>query len=288
MKRLAIALPLLVSLAACEAPPAPPEAEAAPPAVAAPDATSPDATAPDTMPAPEAGQVPRAFLCRGNEPFWALDINANGALLKTPDAETLLEGELKANDGGSYAFRGAAPDQPEESVSALIMPGQCFDTMADGPAMPFSAQASFGGQPVASGCCTVEYGLDLAAAPMAEAAAKPATDWSRHLPDLAAAVGRCVLDGGVAAEEVTAAWPMNRGKAGVRLRDAGGDRFDCIVDLGTGRIEDLLPVAAEDQMPGEGTPRWLPERELPPVLHCGRVERAPDGGYLHYPDGCGG
>lgn len=283
MKRLAVAVPLLLCIAACSEPPAPPESEATPPPVAA----AADVPAADVPPAPEAGQVPRAFLCRGNEPFWALDINAAGALLKTPEAETALTGELKANDGGSYAFRGAPADLPEESVSALIIPGQCFDTMADGPAMPFSTQASFADGAVAGGCCTVEYGLDLAAAPQAEAEGKPDDDWSRRLPELATAIRRCVLDGGVAADVVTTAWPMNRGKAGVRLRDTGGDRFDCIVDLGSGQIEQLLPVAAGEQMPGEGAPMWLPEREMPPVLHCGRVERTPGGGYLHYPEGCG-
>ena len=50
--------------------------------------------------------------------------------------------------------------------------------------------------------------------------------------------------------------------------------------------------AAEGELaPGEGSPLWLPVRENPPVLHCGRVERAlgADGGlqgYLHYRAGC--
>ena len=287
MKRLALTVSLLALLCACGAPPAPP----APPAPEAPTPPVADepAPAPATAPA-DTGQVPRAFLCRGNEPFWALDVHASGGLLKTPDAEIELLGQLKANNGGSFAFRGAPDGSPEDEVSALIAPGQCFDTMADGPALPFSAQASFADGAVASGCGAVEYGLDLDAAPLAQAGDKPATDWSRRLPELSGAVQRCVLDGGVATDVVTAAWPMNRGKAGVRLRDTGGDRFDCVVDLETGAIEDVRPVAADDAMPGEGMPLWLPAREPPPVLHCGRVERVPDdqdGGTLHYPEGCG-
>jgi uncharacterized membrane protein len=289
MKRLALTVSLLTLLAACKAPPAPPEPEVA----AAPEATAPAPVSTDAPAASGAalpGQVPRAFLCRGNEPFWALEINGGGALLKTPEAEIALLGELRANSGGSFAFRGAPDGSPEDEVSALITPGQCFDTMADGPASPFSVQASFDDGVVASGCCRVEYGLDLATAPEANAAAKPATDWSRLLPELSGAVQRCVLDGGVATDVVTTAWPMNRGKAGVRLRDTGGDRFDCLVDLETGAIEDVKPVAADDTMPGEGLPLWLPERDMPPVLQCGRVERVPadqGGGTLHYPDGCG-
>lgn len=284
MKRLALTASLLAVLAACQAPPAPPAPELAP----VPEPAEPAPIAAPAEPSP--GQVPRAFLCRGNEPFWALDIHPGGALLKTPEAEIELLGELRANNGGSFAFRGAPDGSPEEPVSALIAPGQCFDTMADGPAMPFSAQASFADGAVASGCCSVEYGIDLASAPEAEAGTKPATDWSRLLPELSGAVQRCVQDGGVATDVVTTAWPMNHGKAGVRLRDTGGDRFDCLVDLETGAIEDVRPVPAGETMPGEGMPLWLPERDMPPVLHCGRVERVPadqDGGTLHYPEGCG-
>lgn len=174
MKRLALTVSLLALLSACKAPPAPPEpgAEAAPAPAQTQPAAPPEAAPVDASP----DQVPRAFLCRGNEPFWALDIHAGGALLKTPDAETELLGELKANNGGSFAFRGAPDGSPEEAVSALVAPGQCFDTMADGPAMPFSVQASFADGVVASGCCSVEYDIDLAAAPEASAGAKPAED----------------------------------------------------------------------------------------------------------------
>jgi uncharacterized membrane protein len=288
MKLRLLALALLLPLAACrQDAPAPETAAPAPP---------PPPMAPVDEPAPPAGAspalVPRAFLCRGNEPFWALDITADRALLKTPDAETELGGALVASDGGSYRFTGAPEGSPTEAVAALITPGQCFDTMADGPASPFNAQASFGGGEPVNGCCRAEMGLDLDAAPAFDAANKPETDWSRHLPDLDEAIGRCVQDAGVAAVAVTSAWPMNRGKAGVRLRDQGEARFDCIVDLGSGKIEDVNPVAADDLVPGEGQPLWLPAGSGPPILGCGRVERVMLGGdavvgYLHYTEGCG-
>ena len=282
MKRLALPATLIALLAACgDAPPPAP----APTPVAPPQAAPAQETPPATP-----GQVPRAFLCRGNEPFWSLDIQATGAMLKTPDAETELVGELKANPGGSFAFRGAPDGSPEEEASALISPGQCFDTMADGPAMPFTAQVSLAGGQVTSGCCSVEYGLDLAYAPQADAGIKEANDWSRLLPELSGAMQRCVRDAGVATDVVTTAWATHRGQAGVRLRDTGGDRFDCYVNLETGAIEDVTPVPADDTMPGEGAPLWIPERAPPPVLACGRVERvseSEDGGYLHYREGCG-
>ena len=134
MKRLVLTVSLLALLGACRESSAPPAPGPAPAPAVSPAEATPDAT-----PAQPAGdQVPRAFLCRGNEPFWALDISGGTALLKTPEAEIELLGELKASAGGSFAFRGAPDGSPEDEVSALVAPGQCFDTMADGPAMPFS------------------------------------------------------------------------------------------------------------------------------------------------------
>ena len=173
MKRLALTAALVALLSACRASPAPETAPAPAPAV------TETAPAPVPVPAPEtaaAGEVPRAFRCRGNEPSWTLDIDAGGALHKTPEAEVALLGALRANNGGSFAFRGAPDGSQEDEVSALITPGQCFDTLADGPASPFNVQASFADGAVASGCCSVEYGIDPAAAPDAEAGGKPAAD----------------------------------------------------------------------------------------------------------------
>jgi len=287
-RRHSIGLLIAATLLAAGCRQSPPEPEApapAPPVEAAqPAGDSPALADPGAL-------VPRAFLCRGNEPFWALDITSTGAVLKTPYAETLLTGELTAGETGAYAFRGAPDDSPGDQLAILVSPGQCFDTMADGPAMPFVGLASFADGVEANGCCTVEYGLDLARAPAFAATAKAADDWSRHLPDLAEAVERCVLDAGVATDVVTVAAPMNRGMASVRLRDAGNDRFDCLIELGSNRIDSVSQVAAEDRMPIEGNPLLRPAGESPPILACGRAEQVLRGdgsllGYLHYVDGC--
>ena len=179
MKRLAPTAALIALLSACRASPAPETAPAPAPAVTETAPAPVLVPVPVPVPVPEtaaAGQVPHAFRCRGNEPSWTLDIDAGGALHKTPEAEVALLGALRANNGGSFAFRGAPDGSPEDEVSALITPGQCFDTLADGPASPFNVQASFADGAVASGCCSVEYGIDPAAAPAAEAGGKPAAD----------------------------------------------------------------------------------------------------------------
>ena len=214
-----------------------------------------------------------------------------GGVLTEPGNETLLVGELAPTDTGAWTFKGAPEDEPGAFTGAVLSPAQCFDTMADGPAMPFSAALNFADGRQGSGCCRVEYGLDLENAPVFDPAGKAGDDWSRALPSLGPAVLRCAFDGGVVTEGASKAWPLNRGKAAVRLVDSGGDRFDCLVDLGTGDIESVKPVPAADTLPGEDQPRWLPPGEDRPVLTCGRVERIEtDGGlvtgWLHYTDGC--
>lgn len=133
--------------------------------------------------------------------------------------------------------------------------------------------------------------LDLATAPAAKAAGKPASDWSRYVDDLAVAIRYCVIDAGVQVSEVSIAWPMNHGLAGVRLVDVGGARYDCIAEIASGRIDRVDPVPGRDRLPHEGEPTFWPAREAWPSLACGRAEtvRLPGGalfGWLHYTDGC--
>ena len=279
-----------LALVACSPAPEPTTNDAATaiPAPAAEAEAVPEATV-DSGPAP--GQVPRSFRCSGNEPFWSLELGMQGGVLTEPGNETLLVGELAPTDTGAWTFKGAPEDEPGAFTGAVLSPAQCFDTMADGPAMPFSAALNFADGRQGSGCCRVEYGLDLENAPVFDPAGKAGDDWSRALPSLGPAVLRCAFDGGVVTEGASKAWPLNRGKAAVRLVDSGGDRFDCLVDLGTGDIESVKPVPAADTLPGEDQPRWLPPGEDRPVLTCGRVERIEtDGGlvtgWLHYTDGC--
>ncbi|GAB2669199.1 hypothetical protein [Arenimonas aestuarii] len=279
-----------LALAACSRAP---EAE-----VPATDITAPEpAVEAMPMPAPPAesepapGQVPRSFRCSGNEPFWSLELGVHGGVLSEPGTETLMVGDLAPTGTGAWTFRGAPEDDPAAFTGAVLSPAQCFDTMADGPAMPFSAALRFADGREGSGCCRVEYGLDLENAPVFDAGGKPSQDWSRNLPALGKAVLRCAFDGGVVTEAASTAWPLDNGKAAVRLVDSGGDRFDCLVDLGAGDIESVKPVPTADILPGEDQPRWYPPGENRPMLTCGRVERIEtDGGlvtgWLHYSDGC--
>jgi hypothetical protein len=133
---------------------------------------------------------------------------------------------------------------------------------------------------------------ELAKAPVARAAAKPPEDWAHLLDELAPAISVCLEDGVPSAQRVLKAWPMNRGKVGVRLVDAEGETYDCIAERSTvdsvRKVEEGAP-----ELPGAGRPvlwRAGDPSSLPPVPRCGRLERVLDAqsrlvGWLQY-DGC--
>jgi uncharacterized membrane protein len=230
--------------------------------------------------------VVQALTCRGEEPFWALDANRRVGRFAEPGAERVMPGRLDALDWlppGWLVWRSTGP----ERMVLTLRAESCASTMADTPPVSHRAILVRGERPAAAGCCSITRAYDALAAPVADPATKPAGDWARFLPDLLAGVQRCVVDGGVAVAEVATAWPMNHGLMGVRLVDPGGSRHDCIVELGSGRIDSVS--AAAEPLPGEGRPVFLPARERPPSVDQGTLERVllPSGtvaGWLHYRD----
>jgi hypothetical protein len=114
-------------------------------------------------------------------------------------------------------------------------------------------------------------------------------DWSALLPDLLPGIRLCVSDSGVPVATVPLAAPMNHGLMLARLVDTGGNRHDCVVEMTGDRIDRVDAVRpGEVMLPREGTPVFLPAREPPPAMACGRLERVLDAvgklaGWLHYP-----
>jgi uncharacterized membrane protein len=226
--------------------------------------------------------------CRGEEPFWSLEANQSAGVLRTPDSEMKFSGSLDDLDWlppGWLAWRSRGAG---ERVAAVLRREPCRSTMADTPPVDYRVILIVGDRPAAAGCCTVLTALDAAAAPRADAALKPADDWSRLLPDLLPLVNQCIIDGGIAVASVAKAWPMNHGLGGARLVELDGRRYDCTGPLtGHGALT-VTPVAAgQPALPGEGQPMFLPAREDPPVVNRGRLEQVHDSqgrlsGYLHY------
>jgi hypothetical protein len=159
--------------------------------------------------------------------------------------------------------------------------------MADGPPLSHRAMLSMPDRAM-TGCCKVARAVPGASAPLAKPETKPAEDWSRLVAELSPAISKCVIDGGIAVDQVLQAWPMNRGKVGVRLQDRTGTPYDCVTDQ-TGKGSAKVTKTKATALPASGMPVFLPAREQPPMVSCGRLERVEAGGnlvgWLHY-DSC--
>lgn len=126
-----------------------PQAGSAPatPAPAAPTATT---ELPDTLPMePESPDFPLPRLsARGNEPFWAIDVDGTVLLWKTPenpDGKALAS--TRRMDAGGLKFSG---DDEGQSFELDLRAQNCQDTMS-GANMEFTATWTYGGV-VQSGC----------------------------------------------------------------------------------------------------------------------------------------
>jgi uncharacterized membrane protein len=241
-----------------------------------------------------AGPVVQQLQCRGEEPFWSLNAGPDAALWSEPGKETRLRGAFThlAAAPGWVVWRGAEA-RAGRSAAPLVLSARkesCTPTMGEGDRIaPLDWRAVIvrPGGAVVTGCCSARSGLDLAAAPVAKTAAKDREDWSHQVGVLQPAIDACLRDGVPSTERVSKAWPMNHGKAGVRLLDPEGAAYDCIADLGTRQVETVERVVPGDALPGAGNPVFWPAREAPPLLQCGRAERLVDRrgrtlGFLNY------
>jgi uncharacterized membrane protein len=236
--------------------------------------------------------APAHMKCTGNEPFWSIDVGPSNALLDRlaqPRERAVYRGQLQRFmylEPEWLVWRGQSIRQSTHVLTIVARREACQDTMADGPPADYRAIVSFADGTAATGCCRARFAYDANEAPLADYAKKATDDWSRLLPDLAPAVGACINDSGVPVASVAHAALLEDGRAGVLLRSTDGSLQTCTVDLATRKIESIQPLtstapAATDR------PRLLPAREQPPLVTCGRLERALDErgqltGYLHY------
>ncbi|HEY8352058.1 MAG TPA: META domain-containing protein [Sphingomonadales bacterium] len=238
----------------------------------------------------------RQFQCRGNEPFWSLVMDEGEARLSRPlgekrESET-FEGRmdhLEYLDPSVSVWRGASGGKAGDVLVAVMRRGQCLDTMSDeGPDFTHAAVASLSGERPLAGCCTAIMGLDLAAAPVADVAARDPGDWTRNLPDLLPAIEGCLKKAEGTGLRVLHAAATAEGRVTVRLQDDEGRRRDCIA-TSRGKAKDIADAPESDGTSGEGGPVLYPASGTPPILDHGRAERVLDGkgrlrGFLHYAD----
>jgi len=96
--------------------------------------------------------LPRPLFCRGTEPFWALEVTAEGATFSTPErGEVPLRphGEVAGFTGGVAAF-----DAGGETLDLTVVRQACSDGMSDRPygltAMVWNRGGTF-----LEGCCAL-------------------------------------------------------------------------------------------------------------------------------------
>ena len=95
-------------------------------------------------------------VCRGNEPFWNLEIVEGRATL---DAVVLAQ--ANTYEGYSVDMPWMVPavtvwrgyDRADRAIVAMIRAEACFDSMADRPPYPESALISLPQGTVFTGCC---------------------------------------------------------------------------------------------------------------------------------------
>lgn len=239
--------------------------------------------------------VVQTMTCVGEEPFWRLDANPTtgtySALTAKRKREVVFRGSLQSLSFLSppvLVWRGDSTHLPRETLVATVREEACRSTMADGPPMTHRAILSLKAGEAVTGCCTVRAAYDARTAPVANVAAKNPDDWARFLTDLLPAMSLCMTRAAPRARWIARAAPLDQTQATVRIVDIDGQALDCTANL-TGRgVPAIVRVAAgAPPLPGAGNPRFLPAREQPPMVSCGKLERVVGKnnavlGYLHY------
>ncbi|MDX1383203.1 MAG: hypothetical protein R3190_06125 [Thermoanaerobaculia bacterium] len=103
--------------------------------------------------------------------------------------------------------------------------------------------------------------------PVADLAALPADAWPRFLVELLPAIDSC-LDAVPGAVRVARAWPMNRGKAGVRVELEGGAHRQCIADLADAQPPEVATESATAAAAGRASIVFTRGRAAPPAGEC--------------------
>jgi uncharacterized membrane protein len=103
-------------------------------------------------------ELPAAYRCSGNEPFWGLVVEgAQATYTELGEPERELEGGFRSLDwAGTFVFRGRAVGEQGAWV-AVIERRSCLETMAEeeegGGEMPFAVVLSRPDGEARLGCC---------------------------------------------------------------------------------------------------------------------------------------
>lgn len=84
----------------------------------------------DSAPAP---RTVGEFRAVGNEPFWAVQVNASGITLKTPEQQggIVFPVPLPRIEGKKFHWASSTPAPNAHTIDITIVEGECSDTMSD-------------------------------------------------------------------------------------------------------------------------------------------------------------
>jgi uncharacterized membrane protein len=231
-----------------------------------------------------------ALVCRGNEPFWNLEIDGQRAhytrLGETPRELSGAPDALDYLHPPEMVWRGRGADMAADVV-VFVAERTCRDTMSDGEGRSvFSHQVrvSMPDGAVLVGCCALAAvpsredetasGADVTLAALSK---HPVDDWTRFLADMLPAIRTCLDATPGPAPRVTDAWPMNHGMIGMRSRNGDGGWFQCIAPMVGGGVDRFEPVAeGSTRVPGEGEVLFTAPAEGPLAGGCYQHERVVD------------
>ncbi|HVY85787.1 MAG TPA: hypothetical protein VG943_11675 [Caulobacterales bacterium] len=98
--------------------------------------------------------------------------------------------------------------------------------------------------------------------------------WASVLPDLIPAIDACLARASAKPARVTIASALDEGQVSVRLREADGDRRECIVTADGATVSAYESLSDVDRRNGESDPEFQRGGSAPAARHCQAVTEA--------------
>ncbi len=97
-------------------------------------------------------QAAKNYFCKGNEPFWMVQIEPEKIVFKTPEEEITYPAVAAQKVGKDFVFETSQINAEGEQMTlkVRIMPKPCEDSMA-GDAYPYTVRVEHNGQ-IYEGC----------------------------------------------------------------------------------------------------------------------------------------
>jgi len=216
------------------------------------EAVSPDIGALAAAGSPERARFEGEFIATGAEPGWRLD---------------LLQDYVSFTRPGLPAV-GGLPNPPEIGARGMrVKAGALLVTVVEEP-------CTYGDSPAFAYSAEVRYqGVAYKGCAQRASGETQSGSWAGMVEDLAPAIDLCLGRARSKPARVTIAYEAQEGLSNVRLLDADGGRFECVVERGA--ITYFETIGDRDILGGERDPLFTRAPDLPPEGPCLASEPAP-------------